>query len=166
MIASNNSKNIPLLQNLFFLPLRIVPVTVHSTALAFTINRIFARQIQNGELNFLIDRVITIDIHDANLIFCLTLKNGQLVAANKTNSDLKISGSMYDFLLLATGREDPDTLFFQRRLSLDGDTELGLYVKNFLNSQDPKEVLPAPLQLILPYLLPIYIHIFVSDKSS
>jgi predicted lipid carrier protein YhbT len=35
---------------------------------------------------------------------------------------------------LATRREDPDTLFFNRRLRLGGSTELGLYAKNFLDS--------------------------------
>ena len=30
-------------------------------------------------------------------------------------------------------QEDPDTLFFHRRLSIEGDTELGLLVKNLLD---------------------------------
>ncbi|MEW8013567.1 MAG: SCP2 sterol-binding domain-containing protein [Candidatus Sedimenticola endophacoides] len=45
-----------------------------------------------------------------------------------------MDGTLYDFLLLATRREDADTLFFNRRLRLGGDTELGLYVKNFLDA--------------------------------
>ena len=32
--------------------------------------------------------------------------------------------------------EDPDTLFFSRRLRIEGDTELGLIVKNLLDSVD------------------------------
>jgi predicted lipid carrier protein YhbT len=35
---------------------------------------------------------------------------------------------------LALRREDPDTLFFSRRLVLEGDTELGLVVKNALDA--------------------------------
>jgi len=31
---------------------------------------------------------------------------------------------------------DPDTLFFSRRLTIDGDTELGLLVKNALDAID------------------------------
>lgn len=31
-------------------------------------------------------------------------------------------------------KEDPDTLFFQRRLQIEGDTELGLYVKNLMDA--------------------------------
>ena len=33
-------------------------------------------------------------------------------------------------------QEDPDTLFFNRRLKIEGDTELGLVVKNLLDSID------------------------------
>jgi len=32
--------------------------------------------------------------------------------------------------------EDPDTLFFNRKLVIEGDTELGLIVKNLLDSID------------------------------
>ena len=35
---------------------------------------------------------------------------------------------------LAMRKEDPDTLFFSRRLSMQGDTELGLLLKNTLDS--------------------------------
>jgi len=40
------------------------------------------------------------------------------------------------FLALALRREDPDTLFFSRRLVLEGDTELGLALKNALDALD------------------------------
>lgn len=38
--------------------------------------------------------------------------------------------------MIAARKEDPDTLFFQRRLRIEGDTELGLYVKNLMDSID------------------------------
>jgi len=48
---------------------------------------------------------------------------------------------VYTFLLLATRKEDADTLFFRRQLKTSGDTELGLHVKNFLDGLEP-ETLP------------------------
>jgi len=39
-----------------------------------------------------------------------------------------------DFLLLWLHREDADTLFFNRRLTLEGNTEPGLFVKNTLDA--------------------------------
>ena len=64
--------------------------------------------------------------------------------------DLTISASAHDFYLLARRLEDPDTLFFNRRLCMEGDTELGLLVKNTLDALDlpaldPKQWHPARL---------------------
>ena len=36
--------------------------------------------------------------------------------------------------MLATRAEDPDTLFFNRRLSIEGDTETALTIKNLLDA--------------------------------
>ena len=36
--------------------------------------------------------------------------------------------------------EDPDTLFFARRLTIEGDTELGLMVKNALDALDTSRI--------------------------
>ena len=48
-------------------------------------------------------------------------------------------------LALALRREDPDTLFFKRRLVMTGDTDLGLVVKNALDAIDWSR-LPWPLR--------------------
>lgn len=47
---------------------------------------------------------------------------------------VRIRGTFEDFWLLATRAEDPDTLFFNRRLSIEGDTETGLVLKNLLDA--------------------------------
>lgn len=41
-----------------------------------------------------------------------------------------------DFTRLALRLEDPDTLFFNRRLRIEGDTDLGLSLKNLLDALD------------------------------
>jgi predicted lipid carrier protein YhbT len=58
--------------------------------------------------------------------------------------DVVIRAAARDYLALALRREDPDTLFFSRRLAIEGDTELGLIVKNALDAVD-WDALPAPL---------------------
>ena len=50
----------------------------------------------------------------------------------ETEADLTISASMRDFIALALREEDADTLFFGRRLRMEGDTSLGVLVKNTL----------------------------------
>ena len=53
-----------------------------------------------------------------------------------TKPDLVISATTRDFIALALREEDPDTLFFSRRLRMEGDTDLGLLVKNTLDAVD------------------------------
>ena len=48
--------------------------------------------------------------------------------------DVTVRASVGDYLALALRREDPDTLFFTRRLVLEGDTALGLEIKNALDA--------------------------------
>ena len=48
--------------------------------------------------------------------------------------DVIFTACAADFLLLATRRSDPDTLFFDRRLLIEGDTETGLRLKNMLDA--------------------------------
>ncbi|HEX4928489.1 MAG TPA: SCP2 sterol-binding domain-containing protein [Burkholderiales bacterium] len=48
--------------------------------------------------------------------------------------DVVVRARLRDYLALALRREDPDSLFFSRRLVIEGDTALGLVVKNALDS--------------------------------
>ena len=81
-----------------------------------------------------------IHVLDAEMIYSVSLENGKFIAAdNKSLSNIEFEGTVYDFLLLVTRREDPDTLFFNRRLKLGGNTELGLELKNFLDALEPEQ---------------------------
>ncbi len=131
------------------LPFRLVPSIAHSGGLALVLNRLFAPELANGELDFLNDRILLVDVHDAGLTLRLTLSGNRLrPATSDRGEDLSIAGTVYDFLLLATRREDPDTLFFNRRLRLGGDTELGLFTKNFLDAMELEDRLGPVLQLL------------------
>ncbi len=138
---NQETNNLPTVPSLFSLPLGFIPPIINSTVLVSWLNRIFAKELQEGELDFLRPRrILLIRVQDAKLNFCLTLVGDRLVAYNHHQpNDLVIEGTAYDFLLLATRREDPDTLFFNRRLRLGGNTELGLYLKNFLDALEPME---------------------------
>lgn len=79
-----------------------------------------------------------IHIRDARLTFDFQWLNRSFVARrDMAEPDLTISASVNDFMLLAQRREDPDTLFFSRRLTMEGDTELGLLVKNTIDAVGP-----------------------------
>ncbi|MEZ5482089.1 MAG: SCP2 sterol-binding domain-containing protein [Porticoccaceae bacterium] len=49
---------------------------------------------------------------------------------------LRFSANLNDLVLIAARKADPDTLFFQRRLRIEGDTELGLEIKNLIDGID------------------------------
>ena len=50
--------------------------------------------------------------------------------------NLTLSARTRDYLALALREEDADTLFFSRRLRMEGETDLGLLVKNTLDAVD------------------------------
>ena len=139
----------PMMPRPLALPLGILPTAVNSKVLVTILNKLFAPELEDSELDFLQDRVMMIRVSDARLTYRITLSDGKLIAAaGSKDNDLSIEGSVYDFLLLATRREDPDTLFFNRRLRLGGDTELGLYAKNFLDSLELDDRMGPALKLL------------------
>ena len=104
-------------------------------------NVLFAAPLEAGELEFLAGRVMNVVVSDAELRFSVRLDQDRLRAgAEVSEADLTIEGTVYTFLLLATRKEDADTLFFRRQLKTSGDTELGLYVKNFLDGLEPESL--------------------------
>ncbi len=125
------------------LPLRILPVKAQGLILSALLNRVFRLQIAEGEFDFLQGKVVKIEVSDAVLGYALTMRDARLAEAGGQAADLTITGSVYDYLLLVAGREDPDTLFFQRHLVMDGDTGLGVHLKNMLAAVETEE-LPIP----------------------
>jgi predicted lipid carrier protein YhbT len=83
----------------------------------------------------LMGKKLRLRVTDAQWTFDFAWLNGRFAACqNSGEADLTISASAYDFVLLARRQEDPDTLFFSRRLAMEGDTELGLLVKNTIDA--------------------------------
>ena len=83
----------------------------------------------------LVGKRLRLRVTDAQWAFDFEWRKDRFSATQNTgDADLTISASAYDFVLLARRLEDPDTLFFSRRLSMEGDTELGLLVKNTLDA--------------------------------
>ncbi|MCC6535385.1 MAG: SCP2 sterol-binding domain-containing protein [Burkholderiales bacterium] len=114
-----------------------LPQFPHSTALAAALN-VGIRARLGGEVPpELRGKVVRIVVRDAGLRFTL-LYDGSVFRPRFSHdaADVTISASLHDFGLLATRKEDPDSLFFARRLLIEGDTELGLTVKNALDALD------------------------------
>jgi predicted lipid carrier protein YhbT len=126
----------PRLPGLLGLPLRLAPERLHGLIAARILDRVFARERAGGELDFLAGRTVRVELEDAGAAFGVLLGSGGFRAAPAGRADLVVSGTLHDYLQLLTAREDPDTLFFQRRLRMAGDAALGVHLKNFLAGVD------------------------------
>ena len=99
------------------------------------LNLALSRMLAPDVTHLLLGKKLRLRVTDAQWVFDFEWVNGRFSASqNKGAADLTISASAYDFILLARRQQDPDTLFFSRRLSMEGDTELGLLVKNTLDA--------------------------------
>lgn len=124
----------------------ITPPPILKFSLERWLNIIFRTAIQRGELAFLQQRRINIQVTDISLNFSAVLMQQRLKVDLASNeNDVCVKMELADLVLLVGGKVDPDTLFFRRRLKISGDTELGLALKNFLDRLDAEHMLPRYL---------------------
>ena len=124
-----------------------LPAQPPSLAFCLLANRVLWPALLRLDWQPLAGRRYAIRVKDLGLTFRFKV-TARGFAADSGEPELSISASARDFALLMSRREDPDTLFFSRRLVSEGDTELGLVVKNLLDALDPDAVLrrlPQPL---------------------
>lgn len=113
------------------------------------LNRTLTRQLSEGEFEFLIGRVLTVSITDLEIRWSFTANaTGDRIVKATGPADATVRADSAALLLVAARRVDPDTLFFQRRLMVAGDTELGLQAKNLLDTLELDDV-PPPFGRLL-----------------
>lgn len=103
-----------------------------------------------------------VQVNDASISYYISLLNGRLTKVMPSDkNDLTIQANVYDYLSLIARKEDADTLVFQRRLIMQGETELGLELKNFLDSLDidSRNSFKA-IESLLHKSLPVYKRLF------
>ena len=127
--------------------LRVLPAHWQCRLLERAMARVLAAPIAAGSLDFMRGRRLGIEVSDLRLRWVIELRNGRLVV-DAGDAEASVRGSATDLLLLASRLEDADTLFFQRRLVLTGDTELGLTARNLLERL-PWESIPLGLRIAL-----------------
>lgn len=121
-------------------PFRFLPMHAQLFVAEQVSNRLLEEQILDGDVDFLNDATLRVQVKDMGFDWAVRKKGNRLkFASGCICAETTFSGNSKEFLLLASRREDPDTLFFQRRLSIEGDTELGLQIKNLVDSVDLDE---------------------------
>jgi|TARA_R100000687_G_scaffold292_4_gene489 predicted lipid carrier protein YhbT len=128
---------------------KLIPERIINFGSEQLLNRLFKEEIISGDLDFISERVIEIKVKDIDLSLFLTLKENQLkTLKSPVKADVQLSADGDALLLLIYGKVDPDTLFFNRKLMVKGNTELGLHLKNFLDTIEVNQKLPKALFLI------------------
>ncbi|NLS12714.1 SCP2 domain-containing protein [Vibrio sp. SM6] len=145
-------------------PVQLLPHRLQKRALLEGLQLVFKEALEDGDFEFLEDKWLKVEIKDLNLCWYISYQNEQLVVADEPQSeDVSFSGTLNDMVLIAGRKEDPDTLFFQRRLQIEGDTELGLEIKNLMDSVDLTQ-LPKPMQVALNQLAQ-FVHLGVQPET-
>jgi predicted lipid carrier protein YhbT len=125
--------------------LQLLPEAPPAHALALALNAgICLGFVERSALEPLLGKTVSLEATDLGTRVQVAY-DGRLFKAYRGSApaDLTIRATASGFLALALRREDPDTLFFTRRLVMTGDTDLGLVVKNLLDAIDWSR-LPLP----------------------
>ncbi|PSF07128.1 sterol-binding protein [Marinobacter fuscus] len=114
---------------------RKIPMPFKQLLAEAPLNRLFAQAIEEGEFDDFEGRTLRLEVNGGHPGVTLGFWAGRLRLVDGPG-EATIRGSLAAFKTLAERKQDPDQLFFQRRLVIEGDTELGLALKNLLDSLD------------------------------
>ena len=134
--------------SLMSVPVKLAPFALKRQVLEQVLSWQFRQALAEGELEFLEGRWLSIHVRDIGLLWYTSVVDGRLVVSQQADADVSFSADASDLLMIAARKQDPDTLFFQRRLVFEGDTELGLYVKNLMDAIE-LEQMPKALRVML-----------------
>ncbi|MCK9380618.1 MAG: SCP2 sterol-binding domain-containing protein [Sulfuritalea sp.] len=114
-----------------------LPQWPHSVNLVLALNA--ARKLgvlPEETLQELEGRQFRVTVLDTGMVVDFAYRQGAFrpVFISVGTPDLHFTARLSAFLQMVSRQEDPDTLFFNRTLTVEGDTELGLRVKNMLDA--------------------------------
>lgn len=134
---------------------KIMPTKVENYFVLHQVKRLSQPFMDNNEIDFLDDKVVEVEIRDLSARWYFAKIGQQLVMMDKAESlsispepDVVFSATVDALVLMASQKVDPDTLFFNRKLMITGDTELGLEIKNLFDQFD-LALLDKPFRKVL-----------------
>ena len=113
-------------------PLKLFPDSLHSSVWARVLTLALGHA--GTRLSELDGRTVCLRVRDTDTRLHFRIDRGRVTSGWPGPAQVTIHGDLKDFLDLATRTEDPDALFFHRRLCIEGDTETGLHLKNILDA--------------------------------
>lgn len=117
---------------------RRLPTQPPSIALALALDRLLLRRLDESQRRELSNRAVEVELVELGLRVRLRLGPRGFVAAEAGEpSAVTIRARGAALWRLLRGQEDADRLFFDRELTMEGDTEFGLVLKNTLDALGP-----------------------------
>ena len=108
---------------------------IASLALATALNVFLRRKLPDEIFERLAGREVSIDVREPSFRVSFRIRGRHFVPMRPTAEPwLRFRASARDLVRIAAREEDADTLFFNRRLVVEGDTEVALLVKNTLDA--------------------------------
>lgn len=114
-----------------------LPQWPHAVGLAGALNTArLMRLLPTESLVALEGKLFRVAVNDTGSVAHFEFERGSFrpVFAPSRTPDLSFAADLSAYLKLLARQEDPDTLFFNRQLMIEGNTELGLTVKNMLDA--------------------------------
>jgi len=134
---------------------KIMPTKLENYFVLHQVKRLSQPFMDDGEIDFLNDKIVEVEINDLPAKWYFTKIGHQLVMLDVAEAqtispepDVVFSATVDALVLMASQKVDPDTLFFNRKLKITGDTELGLEIKNLFDQFD-LELLDKPFRKVL-----------------
>ena len=117
--------------------------------MAFTLEMTRRANALPKDLSILDGKTVCIRIDDLGTQAAVCFRNGRFYPAGAHEvADVSFRACTADYLKLLRREEDPDTLFFQRKLRIEGNTELGLALKNMLDSIESPDWLMKAMSVL------------------
>ena len=115
-----------------------LPMQPPALALAAALNRWLLPRLPADARAALSGHAVQIAVTDLGLVLALQLDaRGFRLAPARAPIALRVAAAAPVYWRLLRGQADADRLFFERALVMEGDTELGLILKNTLDAIGP-----------------------------
>lgn len=117
-----------------------LPMQPPAQLLAVALNRWLLARLPQDARAALSQRTVEVGVTDLGLALRLQLMPGErgfVLAPAASEVALRIAADGPTYWRLIRGQDDADRLFFERALVMEGDTEMGLVLKNTLDAIGP-----------------------------